>query len=88
MSDANYEAAIANSVVALVRYDMGNRAMSDEEAFKAVYRSELYRLLINPATRLCLDSDDELARLYDIELNCGVDALRKELMKRVEAVIG
>ena len=83
MSEIAFEAAIANSVVALTRHDMQMRAMTDEEAFRAVCRSDVYRLVCNPRTRLCLESDDELCRLYDIEINRGAEALRAELLKRI-----
>ena len=83
MSEIAFEAAIANSVVALTRHDMQTRATTDEEAFRAVCRSDVYRLICNPHTRLCLECDDELCRLYDIEINRGAEALRAELLKRI-----
>lgn len=79
MTEAKIKATIANCVVAIVRHDMLSRSMSDEEAYRAFFASELYRLLMNPATRLYLEPNRELARLYDVELNRGAASLLSEL---------
>lgn len=79
MTEAKIQAIMANCVVALVRHDMLNRSMTDELAYRSLYASELYRLLMNPATRLYLEPNRELVRLYDIEVNRGASALLDEL---------
>jgi len=75
VTESKIRATIANCVVALVKYDMRNRSLSSEDAYRALYVSELYRLLQNPATRLYLETNAELARYYELELNRGPQAL-------------
>ena len=45
-----------------------------------VYDSELFKLLSKPKTNLYLQTNAELCRYFDVEMNSGVDALRAVLV--------
>ena len=80
MSEAKINAAIASSVIGLTRHVMDTEHVADAVAYRAVYQSELYKLLGNAATRLFLVPNVELARLYDAERK-GVEELYAELAR-------
>ena len=80
MTDAMVQNAIAGSVVGLTRHVMRTCGKPDDEAYRMVYDSELFKLLSEPKTNLYLQTNAELCRYFDIERNSGVDALRTALV--------
>jgi len=79
MSEAKINAAIASSVIGLTRHVMEREHVSEDVAYRAVYQSELYKLLGNAATRLFLVPNADLVRLYDVERRGGSDAFYREV---------
>jgi len=79
MSEAKINAAIASSIIGLTRHVMEMDRVSEDVAYRAVYQSELYKLLGNAASRLFLVPNTGLVRLYDIERQGGADAFYKEV---------
>ena len=80
MTDAMVQNAIANSVVGLTRHVMRTCGKPDDEAYRMVYDSELFKLLSEPKTNLYLQTNAELCRFFDVEKNFGVNALRSALV--------
>ena len=80
MTDAMVKSAIANSVVGLTRHVMRTRGKRDDEAYRMVYDSELFRLLMDPKTNLYLQTNAELCGYFDVEKDSGVNALRSALV--------
>lgn len=80
MTDALVRNAIANSVVGLTRYVMRTCGKPDDEAYRMVYDSELFRLLSDPKTNLYLRTNAELCGYYEVERRSGVNALRSALV--------
>jgi len=83
MSEAKINAAIASSVIGLTRHVMEREHVSEDVAYRAVYQSELYKLLGNAATRLFLVPNADLVRLYDVERRDGSDAFYREVANGV-----
>lgn len=80
MSETLIRQAIASSVVGITRHVMRVHSLPEDEAYRRVYASALYSLLVNPDSRLFLETNEELSRLYDVESSQGVQALAKEVM--------
>ena len=74
------KSAIANSVVGLTRHVMRTCGKRDDEAYRMVYDSELFRLLTDPKTNLYLQTNAELCGYFDVEKESGVNALRSALV--------
>ena len=54
---------------------MARDSISREAAYRKVFASELFKLHSDPDSRLCFESNFELARHLDIERVQGIDAL-------------
>ena len=66
---------IGACVIGLTRHVMERDALPHDEAYCEVFRSELFKLVSDSDTRLFLEPNAELSRLYDIETDKGVQAL-------------
>ena len=66
---------IGSCVIGLPRHVMKRDALPHDEAYCKVFRSELFKLVSDSDTRLYLEPNVELSRLYDIEVDKGVQAL-------------
>ena len=66
---------IGSCVIGLTRHVMKRDALPHDEAYCKVFRSELFKLVSDSDTRLYLEPNVELSRLYDIEVDKGVQAL-------------
>ena len=66
---------IGSCVIGLTRHVMELDGLPHDEAYCKVFRSELFKLVSDPDTRLFLEPNSELFRLYDIEIDKGVQAL-------------
>ena len=62
-------------VVGLVRHIMTSEVLHQDVAYRRLYATELFKLLSNPDTRLCLEPNEYLCKCLDIEKSQGVDAL-------------
>ena len=80
MSEALIRQAIASSVVGITHHVMRVHSLSEDEAYRRVYASTLYSLLANPDSRLFLETNEELSRLYDVEDSQGVQALVRAVL--------
>lgn len=75
MTESMVQNAISSSVVGLTRHVMRKFGMPADEAYRLVYDSELFKLLSDPATRLFLETNEELCGYYDVERTVGKPAL-------------
>ena len=75
MTESKLQTAIASCAVGLTRHLMAKEELSQDIAYRKLYASETFKLLSNPDTRLCLESNDYLCRCLDIEMSQGIDAL-------------
>ena len=66
---------IGSCVIGLTRHVMERDSLSHDEAYCKVFRSELFKLVSDSDTRLYLEPNAELSRLYDLEAAKGVQAL-------------
>ena len=66
---------IGSCVIGLTRHVMKRDALPHDEAYCKVFRSELFKLVSDSDTRLYLEPNVELSRLYDIEVDKDVQAL-------------
>ena len=66
---------IGSCVIGLTRHVMERDGLPHDEAYCKVFRSELFKLVSDPDTRLFLEPNSELFRLYDIEIDKSVQAL-------------
>ena len=67
--------ATGNKVVDLTRYIMARDGLTQDLAYAKLYRTELFKLLSDPETRLFLEDDAYLQKAYEAESTSGVDAL-------------
>lgn len=79
MTEAMIQNAIASSVVGLTRHAAAAYSMPNDEAYKLVYGSTLYQLLVKPDTRLFLEPNAQLSALFDVERQKGVAALAEAI---------
>jgi len=66
VTDAMVQNAISSSVVGLTRHVMRKFDKPVSEAYRMVYDSELFKLLSNPATRLFLQTNEELSDIMTL----------------------
>lgn len=67
--------ATGNKVVDLTRYIMARDGLTQDLAYAKLYRTEFFKLLSDPETRLFLEDDGYLQKAYEAELTSGVDTL-------------
>ena len=67
--------ATGNKVVDLTRYIMARDGLTQDLAYAKLYRTEFFKLLSDPETRLFLEDDGYLQQAYEAESASGVDAL-------------
>ena len=75
MSEDRVRSTIGECAIGLTRHVMECDALSHDEAYRRVLASELFKLIGDADTRLYLEPNTELIRLFDIERASGVDAL-------------
>lgn len=75
MTEERIRNTMAECAVGLTRHVMEIDKISHDEAYCKVLASELFELVNNSDTRLYLEPNAELSRLYDIEMAGGIDAL-------------
>lgn len=75
MTESKLQTAIASCAVGLARHLMAKESLPQDLAYRKLYATETFKLLSNPDTRLCLESNDYLANCLDIEMTQGIDAL-------------
>ena len=66
---------IGSCAIGLTRHVMERDSLSHDEAYCKVFSSELFKLVSDSDTRLYLEPNAELSRLYDLEVAKGVQAL-------------
>lgn len=74
MSESRIELTIGMCVIALTKHIMKKNNLHQEEAYKKLLASELYKVLKDPETRLLMETNDYLCEAYDEEVANGVDA--------------
>ena len=67
--------ATGNKVVDLTRYIMSRDGLAQDLAYAKLYRTELFKLISDPETRLFLEDDEYLQKAYEAETTSGVEAL-------------
>jgi len=75
MTDERIHNTIGECAIGLTQHIMSRDAVSHDVAYCKLLGSELFKLINDPDTRLYLEPNSELARLYDIERQFGTDAL-------------
>ena len=75
MTDERIKNTIGACVIGLTRHVMNRDGVTHDVAYCRVMGSELMKLLSDPDTRLFLEPNAELAKLYDTEIDRGVDGL-------------
>lgn len=75
MSEGKIETTIGMCVVALTRFLMKKYNLSQEDAYKRLLGTELYKLLSDKETRLFLETNDYLCEACELEVEKGVEAL-------------
>lgn len=75
MTEERIRNTIGECAIGLTCHVMDRDASSHDVAYRQVLGSELFKLINDPDTRLYLETNRELIRLYDIEKNLGIDAL-------------
>lgn len=75
MTDAKIQTAIAACAVGLTRHIMARDGIVQDDAYRKLCATELFKLLSNPDTGLFLEPNESLCNLLDVELLDGVDAL-------------
>jgi len=75
MTDERIRNTIGECAIGLTRHIMSRDAVSHDVAYCKLLGSELFKLIGDPDTRLYLEPNSELVRLYDIERQSGPDAL-------------
>ena len=75
MTDERIKNTIGACVIGLTRHVMNRDGVAHDVAYCRVMGSELMKLLSDPDTRLYLEPNADLARLYDIEVAQGIEAL-------------
>lgn len=75
MSEDRIRNTIGECAIGLTRHVMIREAVSHDEAYRRVLASEIFKLIGDSDTRLFLEPNTELVRLYEIEKSSGVDAL-------------
>ncbi|MBR1586989.1 MAG: hypothetical protein IJ658_01570 [Kiritimatiellae bacterium] len=83
MTDEKIQTAIASSAVGLTRHIMARNGVLQDEAYRRLCATEIFRLLSNPDTRLFLEPNENLCEYLDVELVNGVDALYAAIMPDV-----
>ncbi len=77
MTEEKKQTAIAASAVGLTRYIMAKEGLAQDEAYRRLYATEIFRLLSNPDSGLLFEPNDYLCKCLDMELRDGVDALHE-----------
>lgn len=75
MSEDRVRNTIGECVIGLTRHVMVRESVPHDEAYRRVLASEVLKLIGDPDTRLFLEPNAELVRLYDVEKSSGIDAL-------------
>ena len=75
MTEAQIKNTIGACVIGLTRHVMKRDGVTHDVAYCQVMGSELIKLLSDPDTRLFLEPNADLAKLYDAETERGVEAL-------------
>jgi len=75
MTDERIRNTIGECAIGLTRHIMSRDSVSHDVAYCKLLGSELFKLVSDPDTRLYLEPNSELARLYDIERQSGPVAL-------------
>ena len=75
MTDERIKNTIGACVIGLTRHVMNCDGVTHDVAYCRVMGSELMKLLSDPDTRLYLEPNAELVKLYDIEADQGIEAL-------------
>lgn len=81
MTDERIKNTIGACVIGLTRHVMNRDGVTHDVAYCRVMGSELMKLLSDPDTRLFLEPNAELAKLYDIEVGQGIEALYAAISK-------
>lgn len=79
MTDERIHNTIGQCAIGLTRHIMMRDSVSHDEAYCRLLGSELFKLVSDPDTRLYLEPNKELSRLYEIERSSGVDALYRAI---------
>lgn len=75
MSESKIETTIGLSVVALTRFLMSKYQLNQEESYRKLMGTELFKLLNDEETRLYLETNEYLCQACEEEMNGGLEAL-------------
>lgn len=75
MTDSQIETTIGLCVVALTKCIMKKKEINHEDAYRYLLNMELYSLLLEPETRLFLETNDYLCTACEIEMDKGIDEM-------------
>lgn len=75
MTQEKAQTAIAASAVGLTRHLMSRDGIAQDEAYRRLCTTKIFKLLSDPDTGLFLEPNEYLCKWLDLELANGVDAL-------------
>lgn len=75
MTDDKIKVVTGGKVVELTRYLMERDRMMQDVAYRKLCGMKLFQLLLDPETRLYLETDEYLKSACSAELDNGLDAL-------------
>ena len=75
MSTSKIETTQGLCTVALTKHLMASLSLSEDAAFAKLMQMELYSLLMDPETRLYLETNEYLCEACDQELSLSLDGL-------------
>lgn len=75
MSENKFKTTVGMCVIALTKHIMDKESLNQEEAYKKLIATELYKLLNDMETRLYLETNEYLCEAYDQENDCSIESL-------------
>lgn len=75
MSENKFKTTVGLCVIALTKHIMDRDNLNQEEAYKKLIKTELYKLLNDMETRLYLETNEYLCEAYDVEMDKSIEAL-------------